>query len=62
VHLGFCSAQTSEELVHAVAKAEELLKGEVNHLLKNENGVRLVWKVNLKDKNLLNKLFEKSAI
>jgi len=58
VHLGFYSAIPSEELVQSITKAEELAKGKVSHVIKNENGIRLVWKVNLNDSNSLDKLFE----
>lgn len=58
VHLGFFSAKPSEVLNDAIEKAETLAKGHVNHIVKNENGIRLVWKVNLNNENLLDKLFE----
>ena len=58
VHLGFYSAKPSEELAQSIAKAEELAKGKVSHVIKNENGIRLVWKVNLNDVSSLDKLFE----
>ncbi len=58
VHLGFYSAKPSEELAQSIARAEELAKGKVSHVIKNENGIRLVWKVNLNDVSSLDKLFE----
>ena len=57
VHLGFYSAKPSEELSKAISLAEELSKGKVTHLIKNENGIRLVWIVNLIDENALEILF-----
>jgi hypothetical protein len=57
VHLGFYSAKPSEELSKAISEAEELAKGNVAHLLKNENGIRLVWIVNLMDENASEILF-----
>jgi len=57
VHLGFYSAKPSEELSKAISEAEELAKGKVTHLIKNENGIRLVWIVNLIDENALENLF-----
>lgn len=58
VHLGFYSAKPTEELAQAISQSEELAKGKVSHVIKNENGIRLVWKVNLNDSNSLDKLFE----
>ena len=58
VHLGFYTAKPAEELTQAITRAEELAKGKVNHVIKNENGIHLVWKVNLNDSNSLDKLFE----
>ena len=57
VHLGFYSAKPSEELSKAISEVEELAKGKVTHLIKNENGIRLVWIVNLMDENALEILF-----
>jgi hypothetical protein len=57
VHLGFYSAKPSEELSKAISEVEELAKGRVTHLIKNENGIRLVWIVNLMDENALEILF-----
>jgi len=57
VHLGFYSAQPSEALNNAIEKAEALSKGKVNHVVKNENGIRLVWKENLNDIAALDKLY-----
>lgn len=57
-HLGFYSAKPTVELAQAIARAEELAKGKVSHVIKNENGIRWVWKVNLNDENSLVKLFE----
>ena len=37
VHLGFYSAKPSEELAQAISKSEELAKGKVSHVIKNEN-------------------------
>lgn len=57
VHLGFYSARPSEELAHAIDKAEELAKGRVSHVIKNENGIRLVWKVDLNYENAIDNVF-----
>jgi hypothetical protein len=57
VHLGFYSAKPSEDLAQSMAKAEGLAKGNVNYVIKNENGIRLVWKVNLNDEISLDKLY-----
>jgi len=61
VHLGFYSAKPTEELAKAIAKAEELAKGNANHVIKNENGIRLVWIVSLNNQPnidfIINKIF-----
>ena len=59
VHLGFYSAEPASGFDENLNKAEALAKGNVNHVVKNENGIRLVWKVNLNDKSALDQLFEK---
>lgn len=63
VHLGFYSAEPAVGFNEIVNKVEALSKNNVNHIIKNENGIRLVWKVNLNENFALNQLFEKiSAI
>jgi hypothetical protein len=57
VHLGFYSEQPPEELYQAIAKADELARGMVSHIIKNENGIRLVWNANLNDEISLNNLY-----
>jgi hypothetical protein len=57
VHLGFYSAQPSEALSGAIEKAEALAKGKVDHVVKNKNGIRLVWQENLNDIVALDKLY-----
>lgn len=57
IHLGFYTANPSEALNNAVEKVEALSKGKVNHVVKNENGIRLVWKENLNDSTALDKLY-----
>lgn len=57
VHLGFYSAKPSEALNNAIEKSEALAKGKVNHVVKNENGIRLVWKANLNDSVSLDTLY-----
>jgi hypothetical protein len=57
LHLGFYSAKPSEELSKAISETEELAKGKATHLIKNENGIRLVWIVNLTDENSIEILF-----
>jgi hypothetical protein len=57
VHLGFYSALPNELLADTISEAEKLSKGTVSHLVKNENGIRLVWKVNLIDEKYLEKVF-----
>jgi hypothetical protein len=47
VHLGFYSAKPSEGLSKTILDVEELSKGIVSNVIKNENGIRLVWVVNL---------------
>jgi len=56
LHIGFYSAKPSEELAQAIAKAEELSKGKISHILKNEYGIRLVWHVNLNDPQIIGKI------
>ena len=63
VHLGFYSAEPTVGFNEILNKVEALSKDNVNHIIKNENGIRLVWKVNLNENPALNQLFEKiSAI
>jgi hypothetical protein len=63
VHLGFYSAEPTFGFNEILNKVEALSKDNVNHIIKNENGIRLVWKINLNDKSELDQLFEKiSAI
>jgi hypothetical protein len=49
VHLGFYSSKPDEDLSTGIDKTEMLAKGKVSHLIKNENGIRLVWKVNFNE-------------
>jgi len=58
VHLGFYSAKPSKELDQAIAQTEELFKGKVCHLVKNENGIRLVWSVKLNNEDAHDKLLD----
>jgi hypothetical protein len=66
VHLGFYSEKPSEILTQAIAKTEEFSKGNVGHIIKNENGIRLVWQVNLNNQQnidiLLDKIFSMLSI
>ena len=59
VHLGFYSAEPTVGFNEILNKVEALSKDNVNHIIKNENGIRLVWKVNLNENPALNQLFEK---
>jgi len=49
VHLGFYSSKPDENLSTGIDKTEMLAKGKVSHVLKNENGISLVWKVNFNE-------------
>ncbi len=66
VHLGFYSAKPSEILFQAISGTEELSKGKISHIIKNENGIRLVWQVNLNNQQnidiLLDKIFSLLSI
>jgi hypothetical protein len=58
VHLGFYSAQPGPGFSEGLRDAETLANGKVSHIIKNENGIRLVWRTNLNDNNALERLFE----
>lgn len=58
VHLGFYSSRPTSSLENAIQQAETLGKGKVSHVLKKENGIRLVWSTNLNSEEKLNSLFE----
>lgn len=55
-HIGFFSAIPNVELNLAIKKVEELTKEMNRKLIINENGVRLIWMINLKEQTAINKL------
>lgn len=56
VHLGFYSSKPGEGFSEGLDNAEQLAKGKVSHIVKNENGIRFVLKVNLNDTKSLKKV------
>ena len=56
VHLGFYSEIPSDQLTNAIKKTEKLGERIVDQIIKNDNGIRLVWKVNLNDNSALEKV------
>jgi hypothetical protein len=56
VHLGFYSSKPGEGFSEGLDNAEQLAKGKVSHIVKNENGIRFVWNVNLSDTKGLKKV------
>jgi len=56
IHLGFYSEMPSDQLTISIQKAENLGKGIVDKIIENDNGIRLVWKLNLNDKSALEKV------
>jgi hypothetical protein len=56
VHLGFYTEIPIDELANAVEKIEKLGEGKVDQVVKNENGIRLVWNVNLNDNLTIDKI------
>jgi len=48
-HLGFYSAKPDSRFKEIIDDVELLGKGKVNHFIKKDNGIRLVWSVNLND-------------
>jgi hypothetical protein len=49
VHLGFFSNKVFEGFFEGLDKTEKIARGKVDYVIKNENGIRLVWNVNLND-------------
>ena len=49
IHIGFYSTLHSEELTHAITLVEELATGHNTGIKKNQNGIRLIWTVQLEN-------------
>ncbi len=62
VHLGFYSACSSKELIKCIEQTEfvakDLVSESVDRIQKSENGIRIIWKVNLMDNTALEKVYE----
>ena len=56
VHLGFYSAKTSDLLNSAIIDVTNEFQSKTDNIIKNENGIRLVWNVNVNDPASIDKL------
>jgi hypothetical protein len=57
-HLGFYTEKPEEEFQDILIETEKLSLGIVSHVIKNENGIRLVWNINLNDSKAINELHD----
>jgi hypothetical protein len=48
-HLGFYTSNPNENFFETIDRAEIIAKGKTSSVLKFENGIRLIWKLNLND-------------
>ena len=56
VHLGFYSAKTSDLLNSAIIDVTNEFQSKTDNIIKNENGIRLVWNVNVNDPASIDKV------
>ena len=56
VHLGFYSAKTSDILNTAIIEVSNEFQSKTDNIIKNENGIRLVWNVNVNDPESIDKV------
>jgi hypothetical protein len=56
VHLGFYSAKTSDLLNSAIIDVTNEFQSKTDNIIKNENGIRLVWNVNVNDPESIDKV------
>lgn len=56
LHLGYYSKQVTANLTSSIEQASNFFNNIVDRFIKTNNGIRLVWNLNLNDANIINKV------